>query len=49
MDALRKSIGDEVQVGKAAKKPVASSKSETRKGFGLVKASAKPASKRKTV
>jgi DNA end-binding protein Ku len=42
MDALRKSIGsDEVQVGKATKKPAASAKPETKKGIGLVKPAAK--------
>jgi DNA end-binding protein Ku len=48
MDALRKSIGDEAQVGKATKKPVASAKSETKKGIGLVKPVSKTISKRKT-
>jgi DNA end-binding protein Ku len=48
MDALRKSIGgDEAQVGNATKKPVASVKPDTKKGIGLVKASAKAGSKRK--
>jgi DNA end-binding protein Ku len=49
MDALRKSIGsDEAQVGKATKKPVASAKSETKKGIGFVKPATKAAAKRKT-
>ena len=49
MDASRKSVGgEETQVGKATKKPVASVKSDTKKGIGLVKAPTKAASKRKT-
>ncbi len=48
MDALRKSVGDEAQVGKATKKPVASAKPETKKGIGLVKPATKAASKTKT-
>jgi DNA end-binding protein Ku len=48
MDALRKSIGDEAQVGKAIKKPAASVKTETKKGIELVKTTTKTAAKRKT-
>jgi DNA end-binding protein Ku len=49
MDALRKSIGgNEAQVGKATKKPVASGKPDTKKGIGLMKTLTKAASKRKT-
>jgi DNA end-binding protein Ku len=50
MDALRKSLGGaESESGKRAqKKPVASAKAESKKGIGLVKASAKSSAKRKT-
>jgi DNA end-binding protein Ku len=49
MDALRKSIGgNEAQVGKTTKKPVASGKPDTKKGIGLMKTLTKAASKRKT-
>jgi DNA end-binding protein Ku len=46
MDALRKSIGSD-EAGRSKKKPVASEKSEPKKGIGLVKSS-KTAPKRKS-
>jgi DNA end-binding protein Ku len=49
MDALRKSVsGDNAEISTATKKPVASAKTDTKKGIGLVKPVAKSASKRKT-
>jgi DNA end-binding protein Ku len=50
MDALRKSLGGaESESGKRVqKKPVASVKTESKKGIGLVKSSAKSSAKRKT-
>jgi DNA end-binding protein Ku len=49
MDALQENVGDEAQVGEAEKKPVASAKSDTKKGIGLVKTPTKSASKRRAV
>jgi DNA end-binding protein Ku len=50
MDALRKSIGtaDGGSTARSAKKPVASAKTDSKKGIGLVKSSAKLPAKRKT-
>jgi DNA end-binding protein Ku len=49
MDALRKSIGSADTTGsRAAKKPVASAKPETKKGIGLVKPASKAPAKRKS-
>ena len=50
MDALRKSLGSAAApVGRSAKKPAASVRPEPKKGIGLVKSSAKPGAKRKSV
>ena len=48
MDALRKSLGDSDTGKRAAKKPVASVKADSKKGIGLVKPSSKTSAKRKT-
>lgn len=49
MDALRKSIGSaEAPEGRAAKKPVASVKTEPKKGIGLVKPTSKTTARRKS-
>jgi DNA end-binding protein Ku len=49
MDALRKSLGSAAApAGRSAKKPAASVRPEPKKGIGLVKSAAKPATKRKS-
>jgi DNA end-binding protein Ku len=47
MDALRKSLGGD-EAGSVKKKPVASEKTDAKKGIGLVKSVAKSPAKRKT-